>query len=288
MAGIFWMIGFALLAQEFLCVLGDINVGCKKWSQDKKTSGNLYCNECHPGNRLVKKSDPDPTKLCTPCENGTYTTESLATECLICTQCVGALVHLKDCTPKSDTQCGCKKGLVCGDEHCSFCVDECGIGYEPTEKRSCAPCPKGTFNNQTHQKCKPLSTSCPKPNQVIEFKGNASSDIICKYLPPILPVTKPEKPGETEQGWPIVTFVIIGAFTICLIIFIVLVSVLIHHKGKTKKTPKTPLKTPIIRPPTDDPRTLIAIECSFHEAEQEQGNSTESLISKDSLKQDTV
>ncbi|MEQ2256800.1 hypothetical protein ILYODFUR_027828 [Ilyodon furcidens] len=198
MAGMFWMMCLSLLTQGFWCILGDIEVGCKKWSPIGDT---FVCNECHPGNYLVKKHGRTPTELCTPCENGTFTEKTDDKECYICRQCVGALVHLKDCTPKSDTQCACKKGLVCGNEKCTYCVDECGKGYEPdSNNRSCRPCPEGTFNDKIHQKCKPFST----------------------------------------------------------------------------------------RTPTDDPRTLIAIECSFHEAQQEQGNSTESLISKDSSEQETV
>ncbi|KAM4572163.1 tumor necrosis factor receptor superfamily member 9a [Fundulus diaphanus] len=288
MAGIFWMMGFALLAQGFLCSLGDIEVGCKKWHS---VNDDVYCDECHPGNRLVKDRGPNPQKLCTPCDNGTYTLTSRARECLICTQCVGALVHLKDCTPKSDTQCECKKGLRCGDNRCSFCVDECAKGYEPNRLRSCTPCPEGTFNDQIHQKCKTLRTRCQDPNHIMVFKGNATSDIICELLPPppTLPVTRPDKPDKkTEQTWPMALFVMIGAFMMCLIIVIVFVSVQILRKGKKEKTPRTLSTTPIIRTPTDDPRTLIAIECSFHEAQQEQGNSTESLISKDPSEQETV
>ncbi|MEQ2261569.1 hypothetical protein XENORESO_012144 [Xenotaenia resolanae] len=288
MAEIFWMMCLSLLTQGFWCILGDIEVGCKKWSPIGDT---FVCNECHPGNYLAKKHGRTPTELCTLCENGTFTEKTDDKECYICRQCVGALVHLKDCTPKSDTQCACKKGLVCGNEKCTYCVDECGKGYEPdSNNRSCRPCPEGTFNDKIHQKCKPFSTSCADPNHIMVFKGNSSSDIVCELLPPLTipPATNPDKSENKEQAWPSELFGIIGGFMMCLIIFIVLVSVLLHHNVKKRKTQRTPSKTPIIRTPTDDPRTLIAIECSFHEAQQEQGNSTESLISKDSSEQETV
>uniref|UniRef100_A0A3B5L1G3 TNFR-Cys domain-containing protein n=1 Tax=Xiphophorus couchianus TaxID=32473 RepID=A0A3B5L1G3_9TELE len=164
------MLGLTLLAQGFLCILGDVEVGCKKWVPDTQVKGNIKCVECR--NRVAQQSGTNPQELCTPCERGTYTLKSLAFECASCTQCIGALVHLKDCTPKSNTQCGCKKGLRCGNAECSFCVDECGKGQEPTKKRDCAPCPKGTFNDQIHQKCKPFSTSSLTPG-----------DLRCSFAP---------------------------------------------------------------------------------------------------------
>ncbi|XP_054902284.1 tumor necrosis factor receptor superfamily member 9a [Poeciliopsis prolifica] len=285
MAGFFWMLGLALLAQGFLCILGDIEVGCKKWVADSQIKGNIKCVECHPGNRLAKWSGRNPRELCTPCEQGTYTVHSLASQCSSCIQCIGALVHLKDCTPKSNTQCGCKEGLRCGNAECNFCVDECGKGQQPTKKRDCEPCPPKHFNDQIHQECKPF-TRCPDPTHDVVFHGNASSDVICKLRQPAtpLPVTNPVRPVvNKEHPWPMESFAAIGALMMCLIVFIVIVSALIHCKGKKEKAQRTPSKTPIvISNPSDEPRTLIAIECSFHEAQQEQGNSTESLISKDS------
>lgn len=41
------------------------------------------------GNRLVENCGLDRTKLCTPCEPGTYTDHPLRLYCKKCTQCIG-------------------------------------------------------------------------------------------------------------------------------------------------------------------------------------------------------
>ncbi|XP_010736399.2 tumor necrosis factor receptor superfamily member 9a [Larimichthys crocea] len=284
MAVILWAMGLSLLAQCCLCSVEQ--VGCLKWRQD---GNNVCCDACHPGNRLVRECGPSPKDLCKPCEPKRFTTNPKDYRCKQCTQCVGALVLVKECTSTTDTQCGCKEGLMCGDAVCSFCIKRCDKGQEPTENRSCKSCPEGTFNNQIHQKCKPWS-KCPG---VIESRGDAFNDVKCANVS-VEPVIKPAKPDDQEQTWPLVVSVATSVFLIAFtIVTIVVVTVKIHQKRqKTKKlnrkTPivKTPIvKTPIIRTPTDDPATLIAIECSFHEAQQEQGSSSESLDSKESTDQ---
>uniref|UniRef100_A0A1A7XRY8 TNFR-Cys domain-containing protein n=2 Tax=Iconisemion striatum TaxID=60296 RepID=A0A1A7XRY8_9TELE len=277
-----WLMGLALFTQSCVSSLDQTEVGCKTWRQK---GDDVCCDECHPGNRLVKQCGPRPKELCIPCETGTYTQNPMTLRCARCTQCVGAQVHLKDCTMKSDTQCGCRDGLTCGDGKCSYCVEKCAKGFEPTDDSSCRPCPHGTFNDKSHSRCKPWSTRCPGPNQEIVSEGNAFSDVQCQVM--VTPENSPKPPAvNPDLPRPVVSYEVIIAVMmavfIATIVIIIIVAVKVNHtRKKPEKKPEKQLTTPVIRTPTDDPRTLIAIECSFHEAQQEQGSSTESLI-KDS------
>uniref|UniRef100_A0A672JCK3 Tumor necrosis factor receptor superfamily, member 9a n=1 Tax=Salarias fasciatus TaxID=181472 RepID=A0A672JCK3_SALFA len=219
----------------------------------------VFLNYCvyFVGHRLVRKCGPAVIDLCTPCEPGTYTSNFSDDQCKWCTQCAGAQVQLEACTPTADTKCGCKEGLTCGNDHCSVCVPTCTKGQEPHDG-SCRPCSNGTFNDKIHQKCKPWSTECPKPNQRIAAKGDAFTDIKCVNISNLISVvTKTVTTTETPVSDPKTVVKVeppgedIKVFCLCLY----------------------------------DPQTLIAIECSFHEAEQEQGSSSESLFSKDSSEQ---
>ncbi|KAM9351019.1 tumor necrosis factor receptor superfamily member 9-like [Symphorus nematophorus] len=281
MAVILWVLGLSLLLQGCLCSIGQTDSGCSQWKYKENSDTTVCCEACHPGNRLVERCGLNPKLLCKPCEPETFTEKRTERRCARCTQCVGAQVLVKKCTASSDTQCGCKDGYTCGDARCSFCVLTCGKGHEPTENRTCVKCPNGTFNDQIHQKCKPWSTKCPNPGQEIKAKGDAFNDIKCTDVINVHPVTKPDSPDHTAWPGAISVFSVVPMVLGLIVIFILAMTLY----QKRKKTTKTITKTPIIRTPTDEPATLIAIECSFHEAQQEQGSSSESLASKDSSEQ---
>ncbi|XP_070695918.1 tumor necrosis factor receptor superfamily member 9a [Pempheris klunzingeri] len=299
MAVILWMMGLSLLMHGCLCSIGQADRGCMKWRQNGE---NVCCVTCHPGHHMFNQCGANPKDLCTPCEPGTFTVDPKSFRCTRCTQCVGAHVLEKECTATSDTKCGCKEGLTCGNSRCSFCVKTCGKGQEPTENRSCRPCPEGTFNDQIQQKCKPWSTKCPNPDQKIVAKGDTFTDIKCATTTTTITTSsttvslptlgKSKKPDPTKEAQPliyVITSIVLIAFSLTIIIISIIAAMKIIQRRR-KETRKEKAKTEntkiqIIRTPTDDPRTLIAVECSFHEAQQEQGSSTESLDSKDSSDQ---
>ncbi|XP_033942562.1 tumor necrosis factor receptor superfamily member 9a [Pseudochaenichthys georgianus] len=276
MGWILWAIGASVLIQGCMCSALQTSSGCMKWTEGP--GDDVCCEACNPGHRLITECGPKLKGLCTPCEAGKYILKPTDRKCQRCSQCVGAQVMVKECTATTDTQCGCKEGLTCGDAKCSFCVKKCDKGQEPTEKRSCRPCPEGTFNDQIHQRCKPWSTEC----QHIVTKGDALTDITCGNVS----VDSSKKPGPAEQEWPlsVVATVVLSVFSIIIILFITILAK--KNSNKKKEDVKKPItSTPIITTPTDDPRTLIAVECSFHEAQQEQGSRSELLGSSGSSDQ---
>ncbi|XP_035596231.1 tumor necrosis factor receptor superfamily member 9-like [Oncorhynchus keta] len=273
---------FSLLIPGCLSSTGEIAIGCAQW-RTSAGSPDICCESCHPGNRLVTPCGPDPKKLCVPCRNETYTTDTTSFSCRRCTQCVGGALTLKKaCTRSKDTECDCKAGLRCGDGHCSFCVQECGKGREPLPAaRSCRNCPVGTFSDQIHEKCKPWRTSCPHPNEHIVALGDAVSDSKCGITNNSIPqvITLPTRRGS-EDGTGLVWAITAscGVFIILIILFLVII--INNSKKKPEKTTHNEPNLIVPTPPTDEPRSLI--EVSFHHPQQEQGSSSETLHSQDS------
>ncbi|XP_029362056.1 tumor necrosis factor receptor superfamily member 9a [Echeneis naucrates] len=278
MAVILLVMGLSLLMQGCLSIPAQNDQGCVKWQPDPSNTSNVCCDSCHPGHRVYQKCGPRPKELCKPCKPGTFTLKDNSLKCERCTECAGAQVLLKECTATADTQCGCREGLKCGDSKCSFCVQKCNKGEQPTKNRSCEPCPEGTFNNQIHQRCKPQITECPRNHVLI--KGNATTESECQIIL-LMPSIKPTATVAPERMWPLVTSLVTS---LALIGFCVVIGVSVAMKAaqNRKKASKVSRKGPVIRVPTDEPMTLRAVECSFHEAQQEQGSSSESLDSKDS------
>ncbi|KAK3518837.1 hypothetical protein QTP70_014993 [Hemibagrus guttatus] len=210
-----------------------------------------------------------------------YTTEAVTSGCQIwringdevcCDQCKpGAQVQTKPCNASADTVCGCKPGFRCGNQQCAYCVEECAMGQEPTDERDCRKCPDGTFNDKTHSACKPWTKRCPEGEQIIA-SGNEFSDIQCGKGPAVT---------STDTFF----YPFIGIFTgISALIIIFFLLLWFTYKRTKNKSQSKDLKP--ATPTQGRELTIMMVEheeaCSFHQPEQEQGGSSESINTQDS------
>ncbi|XP_076132223.1 tumor necrosis factor receptor superfamily member 9a isoform X1 [Alosa pseudoharengus] len=277
-----WTLFTALLMLSILFFARGDEIGCKKW--DDAHNGQIFCLECHTGNRLVVEKGFDPTKLCTPCKNGTYTKTNREYYCDRCNQCVDPQVERTPCHGTTNTVCGCKKGYRCYRPDCSICERECPPGTQPSIGK-CPSCPKGTFNDKIHDKCKEWTKlRCPPGYTVTN--GTTTTDSKCDISNEIM-TTKQRRSTTTppdEKDWNMALVWIPLGVLFSLVTFIVVVFGLFITQIKINKVPtKTPIKE---QPITPDPFSLMLVEqeeCSFRQPQQEQGSSMESLSTQDSM-----
>lgn len=264
-----WLI-LTLLLLLSLSLGHTVEPGCDDWRIDSSSADKVCCNRCKQGNRLVFDCGSDTKQLCEPCTNGTYTDTFTASFCKRCTECISPLRVKQLCTASTDTVCECAQGFRCGDQSCSFCIQECGEGEEPTEHRGCQPCPAGTFNSQIHHHCVKWSSSCPSPDQQIVAAGTAVTDIVCADLKP----TTPRPDVKSDPG----LMLVIAVICTCLIISaaIPLCMVMYFKKEKTVKMPPMPVETPAV----EAGRRLVPEpeQCSFCFPQEERGSNSSLLL----------
>ncbi|KAK3547285.1 hypothetical protein QTP86_017778 [Hemibagrus guttatus] len=256
-----------LLITTILYTTEAVTSGCQIW---RINGDEVCCDQCKPGNRLVANCGPDRSQLCTPCEPNTFIDHPLNPYCHRCSKCIGAQVQTKPCNASADTVCGCKPGFRCGNQQCAYCVEECAMGQEPTDERDCRKCPDGTFNDKTHSACKPWTKRCPEGEQIIA-SGNEFSDIQCGKGPAVT---------STDTFF----YPFIGIFTgISALIIIFFLLLWFTYKRTKNKSQSKDLKPAT---PTQGELTIMMVEheeaCSFHQPEQEQGGSSESINTQDS------
>ncbi|XP_051518759.1 tumor necrosis factor receptor superfamily member 9-like isoform X2 [Myxocyprinus asiaticus] len=268
---------FILLLASLVPYSEGANTGCDVWSLT--IVPDVCCTKCKPGNRLVDRCGRYPELLCTPCEPDSYTTDPISDSCRKCTQCTDLQFTLKPCNISSDTVCGCKKGYLCGNKECSFCVTECGKGEEPNNFRSCNKCSHGTFNDRIHSMCKPWRESCPE-GQILVTKGDALKDHECRLDLDNLQKTSYLSVKKDEMNWLPVGIAggMAGLGVLCIIASVV---ACVQAQNKTEKSLKTDSPDQEL---LEDSRIMIVEQedCSFHHPEQEQGGSSESISTQDS------
>ncbi|XP_078001878.1 tumor necrosis factor receptor superfamily member 14-like isoform X2 [Phascolarctos cinereus] len=151
------------------------------------------CPTCHPGYRVHETCSLMTGTTCVPCDPGTYTAHrSGLKDCLQCKVCDPAfgLVTRRECSPISNTVCGCSPGYFCTnmkDDDCEMCVAHrvCTPGQyvksRGTERNNtiCEECQAGTFSpNGTLDQCLPW-TNCTTQGSFEEKPGTNTTDALC-------------------------------------------------------------------------------------------------------------
>ncbi|NXB47219.1 TNR4 factor, partial [Leucopsar rothschildi] len=123
------------------------------------------CSDCAPGQRMRSRCTPWADTVCSPCQDGYFSSQHHHGFCHSCTICNArkGSVEVKPCEKTSDRVCVCQAG---------FRPAGIPLGNE------CSRCPEGTFSTGRNENCQPW-TNCSFFGKITLRAGTATEDALC-------------------------------------------------------------------------------------------------------------
>nr|XP_054503806.1 tumor necrosis factor receptor superfamily member 4 [Agelaius phoeniceus] len=148
------------------------------------------CSDCAPGERMRSRCTASADTVCSPCQDGYFSSQHHHGFCKSCTICNArkGSVEVKPCEKTSDRVCACQAGFQ-------------PAGAVPVG-RECSRCPEGTFSRGGNKNCQPW-TNCSSVGRMTLRAGTGTEDAQCssKNGDPS-PVEFPENRDPSPTGFP--------------------------------------------------------------------------------------
>ncbi|KAL9825202.1 tumor necrosis factor receptor superfamily member 11A-like [Geothlypis trichas] len=142
------------------------------------------CSDCAPGERMRSRCTASADTVCSPCQDGYFSSQHHHGFCKSCTICNArkGSVEVKPCEKTSDRVCACQAGFQ-------------PAGGAPVG-RECSRCPEGTFSRGGNKNCQPW-TNCSSLGRSTLRAGTATEDAQCSSSPGSASSPGP-RPSPTE------------------------------------------------------------------------------------------
>ncbi|XP_018775899.2 tumor necrosis factor receptor superfamily member 4 isoform X1 [Serinus canaria] len=128
------------------------------------------CSDCAPGERMRSRCTASADTVCSPCQDGYFSSQHHHGFCQSCTICNArkGSVEVKPCEKTSDRVCACQAGFQ-------------PAGGIPVG-RECSRCPEGTFSRGGNENCRPW-TNCSSFGKSTLRAGTGTQDAQCSSSP---------------------------------------------------------------------------------------------------------
>uniref|UniRef100_A0A8C2ZE31 Nerve growth factor receptor b n=1 Tax=Cyclopterus lumpus TaxID=8103 RepID=A0A8C2ZE31_CYCLU len=198
---------------SFNCVVYTLTGSIRKSYLDcltgQYTAGGECCEECQPGEGVVKPCGVTQT-ACAPClDSETFSENFSHTEkCKTCTICTGLFRMKAPCTDSNDATCVCNYGYYMNElsqrcEHCTRCPEGKGmlLSCEFDHDSMCEECTGDTYSDQesSREPCIPCTT-CDDA-EVLQL-CTAFTDTVCQVYDYVSPTAFWGNFTATDDDFP--------------------------------------------------------------------------------------